>query len=98
MTVTTPSKARSITIPKAPVLRAEDRKEGVRILMSLQTVEAALRMDDATAVRMIASKVVKEEQHHREFNPFIRKVAGFEYPVQRAVVEELLLDCFGRTG
>jgi hypothetical protein len=98
MTVAAPSQARPIATPTAPELTAKDRKEGVRILMSLHAVEEALRMDDSTAVQMIAAKVVKDEQRNPEFTFFIRRVAGFEYSKQRAVVVELLLDCFGRTG
>jgi hypothetical protein len=95
MTVATPSNVLTIETPEARVLTDADRKEGVRILMSLKAVEEALRTDDSTAAQMIAAKVVRDEQDNDKFISFIRRFAGFEYSEQRVVVTGLVRLCFG---
>jgi hypothetical protein len=76
----------------ASQLSPKDCQEGIDILTSLQTVERAMRLNDP--IPMAASNVVKNEQNHPEFVRFIRKVAGFEIPDQKAVIEELLVLCY----
>jgi len=77
---------------------------GVEVLASLDTVERAYRLDqprgeqDETTLKAtlqrIATNVVKNDQAHGEFSRFIRKAAGYEYPLQTRVVAALLPYCF----
>ena len=66
--------------------------EGAVILNSLQTVIRAKLLNDP--IPMAASNVVKNEQAHAAFSHFIRKVARYEAPAQRAEVERLLVFCY----
>lgn len=89
MTITAPA-MKSAT--KAIQLSDEDRKTGVEILNMLQTVERAKRLNDH--IPNVVTNIFRNDMNQPDLVKFLRKVAGFEVPDQKVVVEELLLLCY----
>jgi len=84
---------------KAVKLSKDDRDRGAAVLMELRTVTElpSVRKDaDRTSIQRIAVEIVENEMRAIKFSIFIKRVAGDDVDLQRAVVAMLLPLCFER--
>jgi hypothetical protein len=82
----------SIVRPPRPI-SDKDLQEGIRTLMSLGSVERALKLDDSTSYERIKGDAFKEMTTPERIG-YLRKVAGWEQPDQKKMVAYLLHVCF----
>jgi len=84
--------------PIEVTLSDEDRAKGVEILLNLPKTTVKRALANGYYLEDTITNVLELDITNDAFLRFIRRVAGFEAPTQRAYVESLLRSCCEQTG